>query len=225
MAGPTSIRNSRISEHAVDERDARFGNEAMSPVRDVEKGSVGETIAGAGAIVLAILGLIGLVPGALDSIAVIAAGFGILVGSTALATRYRQVLGRAAARHLEIGGGLGTTALGGLAGITLGILALLGVSQLELVSIAPIVMGGALLIASAATARFEQTAASKHGEDFVYVASGADSLVGAGAIVLGILALSGSAPLTLSLVALIAIGCATFMSGTSVASQMFAMSR
>ena len=113
-------------------------------------------------------------------------------------------------------------AMAGLAGLVLGILGLLGVSRIELLSVAPVIFGAGLVISSAAMARFEQLLRIQRGTEAVYVASGADGLVGAGAIVLGIIALSGTAPLTLSLIAMLAVGAAVLMSGTSLASQLMA---
>lgn len=227
MTGPTGIRNSRISEQTTSQREHTFDRQPdHAAVHDVESGSMGATITGGGAVVLAILGLIGLAPGSLASIALIAAGFGVLVSSSAIVARYQRFLGSRAGKHREVASGMGTAALGGLGGVTLGILGLLQVAQVELISIAPIVIGAGLLIGSAAAARFEQTMAHEDGAGtFTYLASGADALIGAGAVVLGILALSGSAPVTLSLVATLGLGAATLMGGTSIASQMFGMSR
>jgi hypothetical protein len=57
--------------------------------------------------------------------------------------------------------------------------------------------------------------------DALYAASGSEALIGAGAIVLGILSLSGIAPLALVLVALLAIGASILLAGSSVAGRMF----
>jgi hypothetical protein len=219
MTGP--MRAPRATEHI---RERTVGAEATEAVREaareVETGSLGETVAGAGAVALGVLGIIGLLPGVLASVAGIAAGFSVLVGSAALGARATRLVGERVKSNREIGSGLGLAAMAGLAGIVLGILALLDVSRLELLSIAPIVLGAGLLIGSAAMARFEQFVRIERGTEAVYVASGADVLVGAGAIVLGILALSGVAPMTLSLIGILAVGAAALMSGTSVAWQV-----
>jgi hypothetical protein len=57
--------------------------------------------------------------------------------------------------------------------------------------------------------------------DALYAASGSEALIGAGAIVLGILSLSGIAPLALILVALLAVGASILLAGSSVAGRMF----
>lgn len=206
----------------TEQRQPSIGAHSTQAVRDVETGSLGETIGGAGALVLGILGIIGLLPGVLDAIATIAAGFAVFVGSLALGGRCARLLGEPGGSPREVAGGLGLAAMAGLAGLVLGILGLLGVSRIELLSVAPVIFGAGLVISSAAMARFEQLLRIQRGTEAVYVASGADGLVGAGAIVLGIIALSGTAPLTLSLIAMLAVGAAVLMSGTSLASQLMA---
>ena len=94
-----------------------------------------------------------------------------------------------------------------------------------------LVFGGALLMASIATARLNdlrmRTAAiqPEHAHELsreaVYAASGSDVLIGAAAVVLGILALSGFSSLTLTLVGLLCIGASIMLSGLSVAGRMF----
>jgi hypothetical protein len=221
MTGP--MRTPRATEHIREERTV--GTQASEAAREVETGSLGETIAGTGAVVLAILGIIGLLPGVLDAIAVIAAGFSVLVGSAALGARATRLVGERVKSNREIGGGLGLAAMAGVAGIVLGILALLDVSRLGLLSIAPIVLGAGMLVASAAMARFEQFVRIERGTEAVYVASGAEVLVGVGAVVLGILALTGVAPMTLSLIGILGVGAAALMSGTSVAWQVLGFMR
>jgi hypothetical protein len=215
MTGPMRHR-------APEPREPTLHTPRADAVRDAENGSLGEAVASAGAVVLGILGIIGLLPGVLDSIAAIAAGFAIVVGSMALGARITQLVGQRTTPR-GAAGGPGMAALAGLAGIGLGVLALLGVSRVGLLSIAPIVFGFGLMLSSAATARFERMLQLEANQGAVYLASGVEVLVGAGAVVLGILALQGVAPLTLSLIAMLSVGAAELMSGTSVASQMMVM--
>ena len=220
MTGP--LRTHRTTER---EHEPTVGTEPNVTPRDASAGSLGQTIAGAGAVVLGILGIIGVLPGVLDSIGVIAAGFAIFVGSAALGASAGRLMHEPVRSRREVGGGLGLAAMAGLAGIVLGVLALLGVSRLELLSIAPVVFGAGLLIASAAMTRFEHALHVERGSEAVYVSSGADVLVGAGAIVLGILALVGVAPMTLSLIGILGVGAAALMSGTSVGWQLIGFMR
>lgn len=220
MTGP--LRTHRTTER---EHEPTVGTSPNVSTREANTGSLGQTIAGAGAVVLGILGIIGVLPGLLDSIGAIAAGFAIFVGSAALGASASRLMHEPVRSQREVGGGLGLAAMAGLAGIVLGVLALLGISRLELLSIAPVVFGAGLLIASAAMTRFEHSLHIERGSEAVYVSSGADVLVGAGAIVLGILALIGISPMTLSLIGILGVGAAALMSGTSVGWQLIGFMR
>ena len=200
--------------------------------REIEGGSTTEAIGGAAAIVLAILGLLGVLPTVLASIASIAIGVGLIVAGGAIAARYERVLSgpETATAHREIAGGMGMEAFAGVAALVLGILALLGLSPLTLLAISAIAAGAGLLMASGSMARLEslvrwETAHDMESKmrDTVYAASGSEVLIGVGAIVLGILALTGHDPLTLVLVALLSIGASLLMSGSTIAGRFFSM--
>jgi hypothetical protein len=104
--------------------------------------------------------------------------------------------------------------LAGVAGIVLGILALLGVASPQLVAIAVIAFGASLLISSNASMRIlaatpadaDPTIARIVG-DMATDTTGLQTMTGLAAIVLGILALFGFAPTTLVLIALLGLGC------------------
>ena len=202
------------------------------PLEEVVGGSLTEGLGGAGAIVLAILGLIGILPVPLASIAVIAIGFALLIGGGTIAAQYRRLLTRAEPAYAAriVGGGMSMEALCGIAGVVLGVLALLHIKAEWLLPIAVLVFGGALLIASLATARLvdmrvrpatESYTEHDWSRDAMYAASGSDVLIGGAAIVLGILALSGFYPLTLTLIALLCIGASLLVSGLSIAGRMY----
>lgn len=208
-------------------------------IEEAGGGSVVESIGGVGALVLSILGLIGFMPITMASIAAIAAGGALLIGGGTLASQYTRIFSGARPRlsHSIIGGGMAMESLAGFAGIVLGILSLLGIHSEVLLAAAVIVLGCALLLASGAIARLttlpirepfgaaEQARQAEHesyiARDALYAASGSEALIGAGAIVLGILSLSGIAPLVLILVALLAIGASILLAGSSVAGRMF----
>jgi len=197
--------------------------------RMVEAGSTGEAIAGAAAVVLGILGLIGVYPSALDSIACIAAGAGLLMAGGAIAGRFSRLANSSESNQprQEVTGSLGMEALAGAAGVVLGILALLGVGTISLLAVAAIVLGAGLIMAGGTRSRLESmsrlhvTGESRTMQDVVYVSSGSDVLVGVGTIVLGILALSGIAPLTLTLVSMLAVGAAILLGGSTIAARAF----
>jgi hypothetical protein len=201
-------------------------------MEEVVGGSITEGLGGAAAIVLAILGLIGIFPVPLASIAVIALGLSLLVGGGTLAAQYSRLLSRTAPGYAAqvVGGGMTLEALCGLAGTVLGILALLHFRPEALLGAAVLVYGGALLLASMSTARLVEMRGRAVGDlpgehewsrDAVYAASGSDLLIGGAAVVLGILALSGFTPMTLILVALLCLGASVLLSGLSIAGRMF----
>jgi hypothetical protein len=208
-------------------------------IEEVGGSSLIESIGGIGALVLSILGLIGFMPITVASIAAIAAGGALLIGGGTLASQYSRIFSGARPRlsHSIIGGGMAMESLAGFAAIVLGLLSLLGIHSIVLLAAAVIVLGCALLLASGAIARLttlpirepfgtvEQARQAEHAHylerDALYAASGSEALIGAGAIVLGILSLSGIAPLALILVALLAVGASILLAGSSVAGRMF----
>jgi hypothetical protein len=208
-------------------------------IEEAGGGSIVEGIGGIGALVLSILGLIGFIPVTMASLATIAAGGALLIGGGTLASQYTRIFSGARPRlsHSIIGGGMAMESLAGFTGIVLGILSLLGIHSEVILAAAVIVLGCALLLASGAVARLttlpirepfgtvEQAREAEHeryiARDALYAASGSEALIGAGAIVLGILSLSGIAPMTLILVALLAIGASILLAGSSVAGRMF----
>jgi len=110
-----------------------------------------------------------------------------------------------------LAGGSSLELIGGAAAAVLAILGLAGFLPLQMTSIAAIAIGGALLAHSAAvTARWADTmrrAGGDHSEQAeIGGGVGSEMLGGAGAIVLGILALTGAMPLVLLPVAAIVVG-------------------
>lgn len=176
----------------------------------VGAGSAAEAIGGAAAVVLAIIGLANGVPVAMMSIATIVLGGAILLDATAVGVRHQRLVrdtwGRdVRAPKVRLGTGLSAEALAGVAGIVLGILALLGDIPVTLGAIAVIVFGGGMMLG---------TVARRRHDDATNVATGGDVLIGIGAVVLGILALLGLYPLTLVLVALLGVGGAVMFGGS-----------
>ena len=189
------------------------------------------TIGGAAAIVLTILGLANLYPNYMAAISVIAIGGVMALQGISLGSRYSRLVAETGGRHgaSEIGGGLTAEFIAGSAGVALGILSLLGLDATVLTPIAVIVLGSGMLIGAGVPARLAHLAAgssSSHPQlqqvfsEAIMASSGADVLVGGGAVVLGIIALVGEIPLTLTLVALLAMGAATLMTGTAVAGKI-----
>jgi len=199
-------------------------------------GSLSEVIGGAAAVVLAILALAGVLPESLAAIAIIALGAAMMFKGGAVAARLaelNQELMTGTAEEAELAGGMTAETMTGIAGIVLGILALLGVAPMALMAVSLLVFGGGLLFASAANSELNEL---RIGGDASYrerkvlhasvsVASGSEVLVGLGAAVLGILALVGLAPLTLTLVGLLSIGASVMFAGSALGGKMAAILR
>jgi hypothetical protein len=188
-----------------------------------------EAIAGVAAIVLAILGLTHILPRYMAAIGTVVVGAALVEGN-ALGARARALHGQPSAEVLA-----------GAAGMVLGVLALLGLSDMILLPAAVIVFGASLLIAgftgsrpvlrparpgvtervpmvdpsapvNPATAYVEPPTAELAAEP-VEMPTGAQLLIGLAALVLGVLALLGHSPLILILVALLCVGCAELLTG------------
>lgn len=217
---PTT-REPSVHEHEV-ERTAEV----------VAGGSMVEAIAGAAAVVLAILGLAGLLPTYLLSIAAIAVGVALLFEGGAIAVRYSRLLNETAGSRIssaELGGGMGVEVIGGVSGIVLGILALLGLAPMTLTAVAAIVFGGTLLLSSGTATRLNCLAIDCHGlpdttrrvaREAVFAAASVQVLVGLGGGILGLLALLGIHPMLLTLIAMLSLGGSVLLSGSAISNKM-----
>lgn len=176
--------------------------------RVVSGGSMAEAVAGIGAVVLAILGFTGVAPVTLAAIAVIAIGGGFLVRGVAVTARAAAVMARGGREEL-VGAGLSAELLAGVAGVALGVLALLSIQQAVLLPAALIVFGVALLVGSLMTRQLDSALGglSEVSVPALDTDLGGEVLVGLGAIALGVIAL-GLTPfdITLVLAGLVAVG-------------------
>ncbi|EDY20881.1 conserved hypothetical protein [Chthoniobacter flavus Ellin428] len=189
-----------------------------------------EAIAGIGTVVLAILGLAGVIPAYMTAIAAIVAGAGLLLGGASIASRLDYLRAHAAneAKFGELSEGMGGEFLAGLGGVVLGILSLIGIVPATLLPIAAIVLGGGLLVGIGAVGRLNKYPTFMEGETHTdYVArqttssaAGTQLLVGFASIALGILALVGFSWMTLTLVAFLCVGCATWFTGMSLGGRL-----
>ncbi|KMQ50508.1 hypothetical protein CHISP_2626 [Chitinispirillum alkaliphilum] len=205
--------------------------------RVVAGGSLAEGIVGAAAIVLSILGLVGIVPFLMLYIATIAVGAALLFEGGAISSRISSLIAQSPSQRSDIeqiGSGMTAEFLAGAVGLALGILALLGIAPITLVSIASIVYGGALIMGGSVTAKinsltfesgYEGETARSVAREAVKAASGVQVLIGIGAVVLGILALLEIAPVTLVLVSMLALGFADLLSGGAVGGRMLSVFR
>jgi hypothetical protein len=197
-------------------------------------GSTAEALAGLGAVVLAILALIGLLPVTLTAIATIAIGAGLFLRGMAISSRLNDLRRDTyAAGHREhvrpSRANLTIEMLGGLACIALGILALLRLGPGSLLPIAAIVFGGTLILSAGVTSRLAELEAWRSDVDTrtrevereaARGATGTEVLVGIGAIVLGILTLVAVGPgLLLITIANLAVGGAMLLNGAMLGTR------
>jgi hypothetical protein len=178
----------------------------------VTGGMSAEVTGGIAAVVLVILGLANVAPPLMLGIATVIIGAALILEAAVIAAEYAQpMMAGGAGAQGQLGSGLSVQFLGGLAGVILGILALVGISPLVLASAATVVFGAALVLGSSAIGRLNDlkmpfaggeaadSAAQQLSREAISAAAGAQVFAGLGAIVLGILVvavtvlLSGSA--------------------------------
>lgn len=207
--------------------------------KDVERAVIGgsstEALAGAAALVLAILGLAQVAPGLMVAVAAIALGAALIFDGAAVAAEYSRILARSgngALQSVELGGGLGTQISGGIAAVVLGVLALLNLDPTALTAIAAIVLGATMVLSSGVSTRLnalkietsgDHDVAKRVAREALTATVGTDVLVGLAAIVLGILALVGLDTVTLVLVAMLALGAAVLLTGSAVIGKMLSI--
>lgn len=210
---------------------SRFDSERRF-LGELSAGTGLEAIAGAGALVLAIIGLAGVLPFYMAAIATIVVGAAFLVEGAVIMAKQCDIaaeFGETTGQEIEVGGGLSAEFAGGIAGIVLGILALVNVFPTVLLSVAALVLGGCMLVSSGATARtksFElmpdtgRSMAREMARETNYAATGVEFLVALAAVVLGILAVVHIAPLSLALVVMLILGAAILLSGSALTTGM-----
>jgi hypothetical protein len=198
-------------------------------------GSLAEAVAGAAAAVLAIIGLASGLTQLLMGVTTIVVGVALVFKGASLTSRFSEIVDETCEGRIEMAElGSGTTAesIGGLAGIALGILAVLQIVPVTLTAAAVIVYGGAIMLGAGANARLNRLHVSRvEGHEFartvareaVSTATAVQLLIGLSAITLGILGLVGIASGVLTLVGLLAIGGAILLSGTAVSGRMLSI--
>jgi hypothetical protein len=199
--------------------------------------SITEALLGAAAVVLTILALIGILQVTLTSIAVIVLGAAMLFHSGAVTAKFSELARRMPNRTegvAEFGSGVGVEYIAGIAGIALGILSLIGFAPQTLLPISVIAIGGAAFLGAGVDAGLnrariytsgEEFASQRAAEEATNAAAGTESLMGIGAVVLGILALVGVAPATLTIIGALSLGAGILMSGSTVGAKMVSSMR
>ncbi len=202
----------------------------------VRRGSWIEAFGGLAVVGLSVLGLLGILPATLLGIAALALGAAYLIESGSFAVEFPKLFTREdePTEVAEVGSGVGGEFAAGLAGIVLGVLALAGVMPGLLLPVTAIVYGAGLVLASLGPMRVRHLGVQgavggpaghyPRGEAVTF-AAWLTALCGLGAIVLGVVTLvmvpgPAALSLTLPLLAFVALGFATWLSGSVVARQM-----
>jgi hypothetical protein len=194
------------------------GTRESTGARIVGGGSVVEALVGAGVVVLAILGLLGILPMQLAAIATIGVGVALLLDGAAVAARFAQLGG------VESGGS-SAEMLAGVAGVTLGVLALIGLAPVTLLGIAIVVFGAALVVGGIARGQATQLVGESRERQRAAITiaepGGGMALVGLASAVLGVLVLVGIGPeITMILAAVLALGALTMLAGSALLTRL-----
>lgn len=218
---------------------ADFGRDGPSPDerrrtrRVIAGGSIGEAVCGAAVVIMTILGLGGVGMPGMAFAATILLGAALILQSGAFVARYDELTAelRGEDEQSEISGGVSAELIAGIAGVILGLLAVVGVAPGVLIPVAVIVFGGALLLGGGMTRRIAEIAGdardrrSRSLRQAAEASAGAELLIGLAAIVLGILALFDIAVRVLSLVALLGLGVAVLVAGGALGGQALQAAR
>jgi hypothetical protein len=196
-----------------------------------------DALGGIATIVLAIIGLSGVKSELLVSISTIVFGAALLIQAGALLSEFSQI---ETAQDTDVGtsgGGLSALFLVGIAGIVLGVLALLNVRAPVLTAAAVIAFGTALVISSWAvwqllTSPLIASRFSTHAPTVRLIASevaagsaGLQAMAGLAVIVLGVLAVCGIYTVPLTLTALLVSGASIVMTGSALSGTMVGFMR
>jgi len=207
-----------------------YTESASAPVAGAAYGGLADVIGGIATIVLAIIALTGVHPETIMSIAVIVFGATLLIQGGTVLSEYEAAVfpvGTAGASPQQFGlGGLSTLFLAGVAGIVLGVLALIGIAAETLTAISVIAFGSALLLSSNSLRHLSrQTSSSRSsaprtgaellGSEMASGSAGVQMLAGLAVIVLGIVALVVKQN-NLTPAALIVLGAAVILTGTAL---------
>jgi hypothetical protein len=207
--------------------------EDIGSAKAVLSGSLAEGVSSGAVVVLTLLGLSGIMPALMLALATIVMAAAFLLEGEAISMRFSKLLAETSKDRLdeaELGVGLTSEVVGGIAGLVLGILSLLKLYPMYLVPVAVIVYGGILMFSSGMTVRLnalefegieENSRFKRITHEAMRAAAGVEFLLGLSAVVLGIIALTGTYTAVLSLVALLVVGVTGFFTGAAVSTRMY----
>jgi hypothetical protein len=196
-------------------------------------GGLVDAIGGIVTIVLAIVALSGINSQMLLAISTVVFGAALLIQGGAMLSEYTHMIfppGTTAPVEEFSGGGLSVVFLVGTAGIVLGVLALVGIYSVPLTAIAVIAFGSALVLSSNAVwnlHRMKQAFFRIGGRpalagsevlasEMAAGSAGLQCIAGLAAIVLGILAVTGTNAMALTLISLLILGATILLTGSTL---------
>jgi hypothetical protein len=208
-------------------------------------GGAMDAIGGIATAVLAIIGLAGWNPELLAGVATIVFGAAMLIQGGALLSEYSQVITPAGALQTASdafsGDGLAAMFPVGIAGIVLGILALVGVVPFALTAISVIAFGAALMLSAQAVRRLHRMQAELRRStvsgytvreflagEMAAGSAGIQFVAGLAAVVLGIIAVVMTPTVrneVLTLVALLVVGLTNTISGSALSGLVLSFMR
>ena len=194
----------------------------LRPVRRAIGIAFVQAALGVGAATLAVIGLEHFAAAGLLAVATIVVGAALLFEGGVMAARFSTLISRMDKAPARLGVWMAVEFVAGVAGITLGILAILQFSAFVLIPVAAMALGVAQIVNSGLNARLNalqmtvyksEGGNQKETRETVTPYAGIGGLMGLGALVLGLIALAGMNPLMLSLVAILSVAAAHMLSG------------
>jgi hypothetical protein len=202
---------------------------------EMNYGGFADAIGGIATVVLAIIALSGTHADLLIPIAIIVFGAALMLQAGTMLSEYTHISFPTETSSVSVedfrGGGLSMLFLAGAAGIILGVLALIGIAPVILTAIAAIVFGGSLVVSSTAVWHLHvvkhaarRAAMSPDWRQWSEIlagqmasgSAGMQAMAGLAAVVLGILAVIGTFPAVLTLVALLVMGVTIVLTGAEL---------
>ncbi len=211
-------------------------HDKQESAKTVMVGSIPEGLASGSALVLALIGLSGIAPIGMLTVAVLVMGAAFLFEGAAVSLRFSSLLAETSKDRLDRAEfGLGITAefLGGITGVVLGILSLFQIAPMVLIPSAVIVYGLTLVLSSGVTHRLnaveiegmeESTRFKRIATEATTASALLEFVLGMAAVVIGICALVGLYA-GLSLVGMLVIGAAGLLTGAAITSRMVSLFR
>ena len=217
-------------------------SQSRTPEAAAAFGGLMDAIGGIATAVLAIIGLAGWRPELLAGVATIVFGAALLIQGGTLLSEYSQVFTPAGAMQTAAdafsGDGLAVMFPVGIAGMVLGILALLGVASFALTSISVIAFGAALMLSAQSVRRLYLMQAELRrasvgrssvreflAGEMASGSAGIQFLTGLAAVVLGIIAVAGVHNEMLTLVSLLIVGLTNIISGSTLSGLVLSFMR